>query len=553
MTVQLRLYQADLDAQIVDAWRSVRNVLAVAPTGSGKTVLFAHRLHECHGPSVAVAHRQELVSQISLALARNEVRHKIIAPDAVRSGIEALHMLELGRRWVDQNASCGVAGVDTLLRASGAHFDAWRNSVQMWVMDEAHHVLAGNKWGKACALFPNARGLGVTATPVRADGKGLGRHADGLMDCMIVGPTMRELINDGYLTDYRIFAPKSDLDLSKVATGDSGEFVATQLRAAVHKSHITGDVVDHYLRLAPGKLGVTFAVDIEAATEIAAAFRARGVPAEVVSSKTPDAQRVAILRRFRKRELLQLVNVDLFGEGFDLPAIEVVSMARPTQSYALFCQQFGRALRLLDGKFVALIIDHVGNVFRHGLPDAMREWSLDRRERGSRSTSGVMPITACGECAAAYERYLVACPFCGHQNEPATRSTPAHVDGDLCELDAAVLAAMRGEVDRVDGAVRVPSNLAGTPAAGALVKHHRARQEAQRELRGRLALYGGWRSAAGEGLRESQRRFYLTFGVDVMSAQALNAADARTLDERIVQLLTASSIDPTLPIISWGD
>jgi superfamily II DNA or RNA helicase len=421
------------------------------------------------------------------------------------------------------------------------------------VVHNCHHVLAGNKWGKACGLFPAARGLGVTATPTRADGKGLGRHADGLMDHMIVGPTMRELIDQEYLTDYRIFAPKSDLDLSQVAVGDSGEYVATQLRAAVHKSHITGDVVEHYLRLAPGKLGVTFAVDIEAATEIAAAFRARGVPAEVVSSKTPDAQRVATLRRFRKRELLQLVNVDLFGEGFDLPAIEVVSMARPTESYALFCQQFGRALRLLEGKFVALIIDHVGNVFRHGLPDAMREWSLDRREkRGRSSATGIMPTTACGQCAGVYERFLVACPYCGHVNEPAGRSAPEQVDGDLQELDAAVLAAMRGEVDRIDSAPRVPAHLAGTPAGGAISKHHRARQEAQRELRGRLALYGGWRHSTGESLREAQRRFFHTFGVDVMTAQALGASDAQALDEQITKLLTASSIDPTLAFNPWG-
>jgi superfamily II DNA or RNA helicase len=548
MPVVLRDYQAAGDDAIESAWQRVRNVLAVYPTGSGKTVLFAHKLATCRGPSVAVAHRQELVSQISLALARNEVRHRIIAPTAVRAGIEALHMIELGRRWVDQNASCGVAGVDTLIRASGAHFDAWRNSVQLWVMDEAHHVLRDNKWGKGCALFPAARGLGVTATPTRADGRGLGRQADGLMDEMIVGPSMRDLIGQNYLTDYRIFAPKSDLDLSQVATGGSGEFVATQLRAAVHQSHITGDVVAHYLRLAPGKLGVTFAVDIEAATEIAQAFRSRGVAAEVVTSKTPDAQRVAILRRFRAREVLQLVNVDLFGEGFDLPAIEVVSMARPTQSYARYCQQFGRALRLLEGKSTAIIIDHVGNVFRHGLPDARREWTLDRREACSRvAASDVMPTTSCTQCASVYERFYSACPYCGHKNEPASRSSPAHVDGDLQELDPAVLAAMRGEVARIDDAPIIPYGLRGTPAGGAVVKHHNLRSFAQRELRAHMALYGGWRHALGEDLSMSHRRFFHTFGVDVMSAQALNASGASELRERIERLLTAASVSPILP------
>jgi len=549
MSVLLRPYQLEAEQAIYAEWQHVRNVLAVLPTGAGKTVLFSKILADTRGPSVAVAHRQELVSQISLALARNGVRHRIIAPDNVRGSIEALHMIELGRRWVDQQAPCGVAGVDTLNRMTGAHFDAWRNGVQRWVMDEAHHVLRDNKWGRACELFPNAYGLGVTATPVRADGKGLGRHADGLMDSMIVGPSMRDLIDEGYLTDYRIFAPKSDLDLSAVKVGESGDYVAAQLRAAVHKSHITGDVVEHYLRLAPGKLGVTFAVDIESATEIAAAFRARGVPAEVVSSKTPDSQRVAILRRFRRRELLQLVNVDLFGEGFDLPAIEVVSMARPTQSYALYCQQFGRALRLLLGKLVALIIDHVGNVFRHGLPDARREWSLDRREKRARGANDAMPTTVCTRtepeaCAQTYERFHPCCPFCGFAPEPVGRSAPEQVDGDLQELDAAVLAAMRGEADRVMGAPRIP---AGVPAQA--VRHnHMERLRAQVALRDVMQMWGGWREALGESLSMAQRRFYLTFGVDVMSAQALGAREAGELMAR----LDAAMLGHVVPVRTEG-
>lgn len=545
-TPALRPYQAELEAGIYSRWRTVRNVLAVAPTGAGKTVLFAKVLRDTAAPSVAIAHRQELVSQISLALARNEVRHRIIAPGTVRASIEALHMQELGRRWVDQHARCGVAGVDTLLRAKP---DPWLTSVQRWIMDEAHHVLAGNKWGKAVALFPNAYGLGVTATPGRADGKGLGRHADGVFDDMVVGPSMRDLIDAGYLTDYRIFAPPSDLDLSTVGIGTSGEFVQDQLRKAVHKSHIVGDVVKHYLRIAPGKLGVTFAVDIEAATEIANAYRAAGVAAEVVSSLTPDALRVSVLRRFRKREVTQLVNVDLFGEGFDLPAIEVVSMARPTQSYALYAQQFGRALRLLDGKQHAIVIDHVGNCLRHGLPDGRREWSLDRRERRSKSApADVIPMTTCSQCTAAYERIHSACPYCGYKPEPVGRSAPQMVDGDLHELDPATLAALRGEVARVDGQPRIPRHLEGT-AARAVFNRHLERQQAQAALRDAMAVYGGWRRAAGETDSQAQRRFFLTYGVDVATAQTLSAREAGELRDK---LLTVPSIAATLATTTNG-
>jgi superfamily II DNA or RNA helicase len=537
MTVALRPYQAEAEQGVYQIWQQHRNALAVLPTGAGKTVLFSKILHDFAGHSVAIAHRQELVAQISLALGRNGVRHRIIAPDSVRANIEALQMMELGRRWVDQHARTMVAGVDTLLRRAPPELQR----VGLWVMDEAHHVLTENKWGKAVALMPNAYGLGVTATPGRADGKGLGRHADGVFDAMHVGPSMRDLINWKFLTEYRIFAPPTDLDLSAVATGAGGDYVQEQLRAAVHKSHVTGDVVKHYQRIAPGKLGVTFAVDIESATEICAAFRLAGVPAEVVTSKTPDALRVSILRRFKAREVLQLVNVDLFGEGFDLPAIEVVSMARPTQSYALFAQQFGRVLRLLEGKRHGLIVDHVGNCFRHGLPDAPREWSLDRRERRSSGASDAIPLRSCPGCTGVYERWLTQCPHCAYKPEPAGRSSPEQVEGDLHELDPAVLAALRGEVARIDGAPRIPQHLP-PHAQRAVHNTHLERQQAQGRLREAIALWAGHQRHLGRSDAESYRRFFHTWGVDVLSAQALNAREAEALHERIAARLTADGI-----------
>lgn len=542
-THKARDYQDELSRGVRTHWgRGARNVLAVLPTGGGKSFVVAREVSDYQGAACVIAHRAELVTQLSTALAREGVRHRVVGPDSLRRSITAVHMEEFNRSFYDPGARVAVASVDSLVLLDAK--DPWVRQVGMWVQDEAHHVLAGNKWGKACELFPNAFGLGVTATPLRADGKGLGRHADGLFDEMVVGPSMRELIQRGYLSEYRVFAPPSDIDLSKVTTTDSGDFSPPKLREARRRSHITGDVVKHYLRIAPGKLGVTFEVDIDSATETAAAYRAAGVTAEVVSSKTPEALRRQILRRFRAREVLQLVNVDLFGEGFDLPAIEVVSMARPTMSYGLYCQQFGRALRPLEGKTHAIIIDHVSNVIRHRLPDAPREWSLDRRERRARSAADdAIPLRTClnEECVQVYERVLPACPFCGHAPVPADRSAPQFVDGDLLELDPSVLAALRGEAERLRGDPVYPSS-AGIDTRHAIFKRHSERRVSQSELDHSISLWAGWQQYLGRGLAETYRRFYHRFGVDVATAQTLGAREAYALIERIAEELQQHNV-----------
>ena len=529
----LRDYQQEAERRVYEAWHAgARNVLLVLPTGSGKTVTFANIQRRMLAPSVAIAHRQELVSQISLALARYNVRHRIIGQPALIRACVQLHGIELGTSFYNATAQVAAAGVDTLRRRDPSKEPIF-NQTRLWVCDEAHHLLVGNKWGKTVEMFPNAFGLGVTATPIRAEGKGLGRHHDGVMDVMIIGPSMRDLINGGYLTEYRVFAPPNDLDMSDVTTSASGDYSPEPLRKAVRRSHIHGDVVSHYMRIAPGKLGITFAVDVESATELAAAYRQQGVPAEVVSAKTPDNIRYKLLRQFANGEIKQLCNVDLFGEGFDLPAIEVCSMARPTQSYALFIQQFGRALRPLDGKTHGIIIDHVSNVLRHGLPDAPRSWTLDRRERRSNTApgEGPIPLRSCLACAGVYERSKVVCPYCGTPVVYSGRSSPTLVDGDLNELTPDVLARMRGEIAEADS-LRIPYG-AGPEVVGRKQREHRERMEAQQALRAAMALWGGARTARGVSVAEAQREFYLRYGIDVAAAQMLPRAEALALIERI--------------------
>lgn len=538
--MQARQYQYNLKQAIYSAWQSgAKNVGAVLPTGGGKTFIFSEILKENNCASCAIAHRQELVSQISLALAKQEVDHKIIGPKNVVKWIIQLQVREYGRNFYNANSHRAVAGVDTLIRRRDT-LQQWLPTVGLWVTDEGHHVLRSNKWGKAVDLFPNARGLSVTATLCRADGKGLGRHADGVLDTFVEGPTMRELISMGYLTDYRIFGPPSDLKLENVAISKTtGDFNPHQLKQEVRRSHIVGDVVEHYLKIAQGKRGITFATDVETATDISRQYRAAGVSAEVVHGKTPDKQRIEIIRRFREGLLTQLVNVDIFGEGFDLPAVEVVSFARPTESYGLYAQQFGRALRPIDGKQWAIIIDHVGNVKRHGLPDAPRTFTLNRREARRKSHDpDVIPVKNCPNCTLVYERIYKKCPYCGYESIPGERSKPEYVDGDLTELDFETLSAMRGEIARIDEPANMVSNRllhagAGQAAAGGAAKNHRIRQEQQHKLRDVIAIWAGCQRQLGRQDSESYRRFYFKFGVDVMSAQTLGRKDAEELTKKI--------------------
>lgn len=543
MTIpKLRPFQTTLRDEVYQAWnQGAQNVLMRLDTGGGKTVTLSDIVRAHTGASCIIAHRQELVGQLSLTLARYGVRHNIIAADSTRKAIARLHVEELGFCLYDPGARCVVASVDTIVRA-GSDLDAWCQSVTLWIVDEGHHLVDDNKWHRVIMRFSNpaCRGLLPTATPVRADGKGLGRgpDGDGVADVMVEGPPMRWLIDEGYLTDYRIFCPPSDMELL-ADVGASGDWSSKQLREAAKRSHIVGDVVTSYLRFAPGKLGITFSTDVETAGEITAAYRLAGIRAETLTGKTDDGVRRSIIKRFSAREIDQIVAVDIISEGFDLPAIECASMARPTQSLALYMQQFGRTLRPMPGKDKAIIIDHAANIIRHsGAPDRPRLWTLARRG-GRKSTGGDgIPLRVCLECFEPYESIKRECPHCGHIVEPEGRGSPKAVMGDLVELDPDVLAALRRDIEQAD--LPIPMRRAqlmeqGLPhvIVATNVKRHDEAQEARAELRAVMAQWGGERDRDNLTDREKQKLFFIRFGVDVMSAQALNAADGRALRDKV--------------------
>ena len=484
-----------------------------------------------------MAHRTELVSQISMTLARVGCMHTIIAPAPTVAAVLSEHRRELNRVWYNPHSQIAVVAVDTLI-ARGDKYKTFAEQCTLWIIDEAAHVLAHNKWGRCAALFANAAGIGFTATPKRADGKGLSRESHGVFDAIVQGPSVAQLMAMGYLSKYRILSRPSDLSVDDLKATAGGDFNNQVMAMRAHESHIVGDVVTHYLRHSPGKQGITFATDVETAQHLAEQFRAQGVAAECVSARTNDSERARVIRAFRAGDLRQLTNCDLFGEGFDVPGVEVVSLARPTMSLSLFLQQCGRALRPAEGKDRALIIDHVGNWQRHGLPDSPRRWSLEPRlSRGERDKDpDVIAVTACLACFEVFRRAdLPTCPHCGHRHEPAARRRPEQVDGDLLELDADVLEALREAVE-LPSPASVANKVgykAGVIAAKAAERHAIERIEAQARLRDALAVWAGVRKAAGRTDSQSYREFFLTFGVDVLTAQTLTRREMDDLAARL--------------------
>ncbi len=533
MIIKLHPYQQDVKNKIYHEWNSgAKNVLGVMPTGSGKSVLTSDIIldgSKLGMQQVVIAHRNELVSQMSMHIAERGIKHKIIGPNSTVAQIIRQHREKFnGQSFINPTSNTSVAGVDTIISRQN-DLMSWGFQQDRWVIDEAHHCIGNervspNKWGKAVQMFKNAHGLGVTATPTRADGQGLGADYDGVFHKMVLGPNMRELINMGNLTDYEIVCPESDLRLDDKDIGESGDYSRKKLHDAAQKSHIVGDVVSNYCKYAFGKQAICFATDVETAGEIAKNFNAVGIRAASLSAQTPTNIREYYIREFRNGQLMILVNVDLFGEGFDCPACEVVIMARPTASLGLYLQMIGRALRVFAGKLYGLIIDHVSNWLRHGLPDKFHNWTLARRDKRGKQEKDPeeIALTVCRACTRPYERFHLCCPYCGAIPPlPSVRErTVEMVEGNLVLLDRAKLEQMRQKTilpSAGDVALKVSA------AAGSAAGHSQGMRQvekiaAQKRLSDAIGIWAAIQREKGRSDQESYKRFYLTLGIDVLGA-----------------------------------
>lgn len=526
MSIKLRPYQEEVKQKIYNAWeQGHKNVLLCLPTGGGKTRTFCSiaidkAINPC-GPKLPTAimvHRKELVQQISLTLAETGVMHNIIAPRNVINGIIAAQRITLGKQFYDYNSPISVISVDTLNARIIKH-EKWAKSIRFWITDEAAHLIKNNKWGRAIGYFQNAIGLGVTATPQRLDKRGLGRHADGVFDVMVQGPSTRWLIENGFLSKYKIAVPESDYRDHLEKSQEGSDYSKQAMSFASSHSHIIGDVVKNYQKFANGKQAIVFASDVVSATKMETKFKEAGISAKLLTGDTDDKIRLQTLIDYRNKKIQVLINVDLFDEGLDVPGIECVSMARPTMSLGKFLQMNGRGLRVDKNKEFLIIIDHVGNVQEHGLPDSHRIWTLDRIVK-RKDKLNLIRICSNYECCSPYDRVLTTCPYCGKDWEGPTRNSegggrlsPKEVDGDLALLDPETLREMYDKSKLEDPAhlaARV-SKAAGGAAGLRAMKNQSERIATQKELIEIIARWAGKQRINGYTDRQIHKLFYLTF------------------------------------------
>jgi DNA repair protein RadD len=394
----LRSYQSQAIVDIELAINDAEAPLYVLPTGAGKTVVAAQIIERAvaAGKRVLVlTHRREILKQTSLKLSGGNFEHGLI-----QAGLN-----------VDLEYPVQIASIQTLWARCMRTDKVPLPAANVIIIDEAHHA-AARTWRNIIEAYPNARRIGLTATPCRSDGRGLGNYFTRIIE----GPQIPELIADKWLVPTIYYAPV-DPDLRGVHTRQ-GDYVVSQLADRMNRDDLVGDIVSNWHKFAERRRTLVFCVDVAHSVHVKDEFIESGVKAEHIDGGTPKTERDAALARLASGETELITNCMVLTEGFDLPSIGCIVLARPTKQIGLFRQMAGRGLRPAPGKNNLILIDHSGAVFRHGLLEDRVEWTLDVTKRAdnpthsSRSQAQTSRLIECSQCSAlrtAGEK----CPHCG--------------------------------------------------------------------------------------------------------------------------------------------
>ncbi len=405
MSVTLRPYQEDGVQGIRNSLKKNKRVLYVLPTGGGKTETFiyiAERAMSMGKTVFFLVHKKNLVRQISERCKKYNLRHGIIA-----GGYSKQYYLP-----------AQICSVQTLKnRLSDVPVP------DLIIVDEAHHSNAGT-WKAILDYYSEVYTLGVTATPIRTDGQGLG----DIFQDMVLGPTPAELVKMGNLVmpDYYTFKKLKGLDNLKL--DKHGEYNQKELNKLLEQSGLIGDAVKEYTKLAPGEPAIYSCVSIEESKKLANNFRDAGYTAEAVHGELKDEEIERIFKGLADKTINVVTFCDLISEGTDIPAVSVVGLCRPTMSMALYLQIVGRGLRPCEGKEKCIIFDHVGNFDRFGHPLKKRYWTLEgmkkkrKKKKEDEEKDEDDEYYFCESCYFLYEKTEECCPKCGLINEKKKRT-----------------------------------------------------------------------------------------------------------------------------------
>ena len=427
--VCLRPYQTDairrVNARIA---AGTRRIVVVLATGGGKTTIAVQLILEAisRGEHVLfLAHRRELISQ---------TYRRLVQMGIPEQDVGVLMGTDRRRR---PAARVQVASVDTLRNRA-------KPRAELVFIDEAHRSLS-RSYREIAAHYPDAVHLGLTATPYRSDGCGLG----DMYQELVVVASPRQLIDEGFLVEPSVFTvPQEHLpDLSSVHVR-AGDYESKALEEAVNRKGLVGNIVEHWLQLAKGKRTVAFAASVEHSKHIAERFREAGISAEHLDGTTPTDERDAILARLDRGETQVVCNCSVICEGWDQPAVKCAILARPTKSTGLYLQQAGRILRPWNDER-AIILDHAGCAIEHGLPQDDRDFSLDGKKKSGRRVISEAPTKVCPSCCAVVHAACRTCPEC-QAEFPAPDRVPQERSGVLVSASEAREQYLRDEWEKLN-------------------------------------------------------------------------------------------------------